>query len=35
MLAALGAFGEQEKAKVLESVKRGCYGEKKRRGALY
>jgi len=35
MLAAFGAFGEQEKAKVLESVKRGCYGEKKKRGALY
>jgi hypothetical protein len=31
MLAALGAFGEKEKAKVLESVKSSCYGEKKRR----
>ena len=35
MLAALGAFGEQEKAKVLENVKRGYYGEKKRRGVLH
>jgi len=31
MMEALGAFGEKEKAEVLESIKRGCYGEKKRR----
>jgi hypothetical protein len=31
MLAALGAYGEKKKAEVLESIKSGCYGEKKRR----
>jgi hypothetical protein len=31
MLTALGAFGEKEKVRVLESIKKGCYGEKKRR----
>jgi hypothetical protein len=30
MMEALGAYGEEAKRRVLESVKRGVYGKKKR-----
>lgn len=30
MMEALGAYGEEAKRRVLESIKRGKYGEKRR-----